>query len=212
MKNHDWYFTDGPPAAKPSSSQEMLERLQTSLLKRGYSPNTVQRYLSAWNRFRMWLRAENKELPAATEQDVRLFLSRRIPVPSSSKAAPRQDSNARAALAHLLAVVRGPSDQSRSVGSVTPIQQELADFADYLKRLCGLSESTCIYRIRYVGEFLAAMFPQGPIAPGELRPQGVMRWVAQRGESCKRGTASAIASSVRRYFRFCQSNASWPSP
>jgi site-specific recombinase XerD len=91
-----------------------------------------------------------------------------------------------------------------SVETATPIQQELIDFTDYLKHLCGLSESTCTYRIRYAGEFLAKMFPEGPIVARDLRPKAVMKWVAQRGQQCKPGTASAIAGSVRRYFQFCQ--------
>jgi integrase len=58
--------------------------------------------------------------------------------------------------------------------------------------------------MRYAREFLGQSFGDGPLRWEDLRPQGVMEFVADYAARCRRSSAQVAASSLRCLLRFLQ--------
>lgn len=187
---------------------ESLSDLVVYLGNRGHPLTTIHRYTEACEHFGHWLRRKRISPSEVDEHTVNLFLHGHLPkCRCRSVPSPRHLLTVRAALRNLLVVI-----QRRAVASSpaacrqTLIDEAVEAFQIHMEKTCGLATATCVYRTRYVREFLKFKYQNGPIRFADLQPGDLMRFVADRAKQCKAGTAQVIASSLRCYLRFLQLN------
>jgi integrase/recombinase XerD len=78
----------------------------------------------------------------------------------------------------------------------------LADFDEYLRRVRGVCVGTRRNYTRYVGEFLVARFAGGVVDPAEIEAPQVVAFVAGLSGRYRPRTVELAASSLRSFFRF----------
>ena len=188
----------------PNRSTDPIEQLGVWLSERGHPDSTRRLYRRAVEHFRTWLIEAGKSLTAINEERINRFLFGHLPICRCPHPSAKGVKTARAALHHLLRIVVDSQDSETNSGSPTPLEQELIRFAEYLQRICGLSAATGTYRIRYVREFLEATWAEQPMNGGNLSAAELMKYVSERVQGCKPGSAQVISSSVRSYLKWLQ--------
>jgi len=180
-----------------------LEALAAQLHSQGYAAATLAFYDQAAVHFAYWIARRHLHPSQVSEAHLTNFLSRHLPTCRCPFGGVRQDKTVRAGLRHFDAVLSsaGPrvSNQEKKPDALSV---EIQRFDDHLCTASGLHEATCIYRRRYVREFLHAFFPDGEVEMSRLAPKDVVRYVARRAACLKPASAKVLASSLRSYFRF----------
>lgn len=175
------------------------------LKSRGYAVPTIGMYGRVAGHFVRWLSRGDMSLAELSEQDVMRFLDRHMLRCRCPQSGPRARITVRAALRHLLVVLRREGRTPLpAVPDATAIGAAVAAFDTHLRDTCGLSSATRGYRRRYVCEFLRATFGSRPIQPRRLRVDDIERFVTNRARRCRPGSAQVIASSLRSWLRFQQ--------
>ena len=78
----------------------------------------------------------------------------------------------------------------------------LAQYKSFLKGVCGLSEHTCIYRLRNARQFLLRHFRDTSPDPTRLHTADLQDYFRQNGRDLKPGSVAVLASSLRSFLRF----------
>jgi integrase/recombinase XerD len=190
------FCTEGANAAA------RLKWLRAYLGERGHAAGTARSYVRCARHFEQWREASSKIDLIHLEADVREFLGEHLPTCTCSPPMPTHISSVRAALHHLVAMLKRRGLTTAPPPALLPVDLELTAFDAFLVDVCGVAEQTRTYRRRYVREFLLVRFDAGPIEPELLQPEELMRFVAGRAKGCEVGTAKVIASSLRSYLRF----------
>ena len=160
-----------------------------------YSANTVGFYLHSVAHFSHWLAKRKIGLRRVNEALVQRFITVHLPAcDCAGRCRKKQDVTMRAALRHLLRVLRLKGCIPPRVGSVpSAVQEELDRFDVYLERVCGLASKTRLLRLHYLGKFLLSVFKRGPIDLALLKPRDIEQFVTHHGEGSVRFRSSAPA-------------------
>ncbi len=86
------------------------------------------------------------------------------------------------------------------------MEDVLAAFDEYLHRVRGVCPGTRRNYARYVGEFLAAMFPDGAVKFAEVRAPEVVAFVGGLSGRYQPRTVEHAASALRSFFRFLRAH------
>ena len=169
-------------------------------LEAGRFKTTVTRiYLGTAIHFGDWLRAEGISVEAVSEETVRHFLFDHLPKCQCTRPIPRGFLASRAALNHLLTVLR--SDNIIGEPEVEPINGELDRFDACMADIWGLSQGTRAHRRRIISRLLRENFPSGQIYLSRLTPTIIRNFVLG-DESWKTSTIRVMAGAVRCYLRY----------
>ena len=183
----------------------VLKELADYLGERGHALPTLHGYMQAAEHFGNWLRMKKIPTSAVEKEVVEEFLRKHLPHCQCPPPANKGLITNRAALKHLLDLMRAKravAIQSNSPDS--PIETELKAFKLYLENTCGVARNTCRQRLRYVGEFLFKTFGCGLVDAHKLQPSQLMQFLARRAKGYTAGTAQVMASALRSYLRFLQ--------
>lgn len=173
------------------------------LQQHGYSPAIVSAYRHAVGHFAHWLTDERVRLRHLDESVVHRFVTTHLPTCRCSGRCQRTVVQVRAALTHLLRVLRADDHIAvRCVGPTRAIHDELARFTTHLDQVCGLSAKTRAGRRWWVQRFLADRFGRGPITIDRLTPRDLTTYLERDGAQYTPGTAGVRASALRSYLRF----------
>ncbi|MBM4092464.1 MAG: integrase [Planctomycetes bacterium] len=184
---------------------ELLDEFAERLHRRGYASATIRGGVWAVEHFATWLNGQKLKLHDATKDHVRSFLGDHLPVCRCPPPAPVGMYQVRPAINHLARMLRDRRAGSDGASAPpTPVDTELRQFRDHLRRVCGLADSTCDGRVRFTREFLQARYRDGALHLDALKPGEVMAFVAGYAERCRRGTAQVAASSLRSFLRYLQ--------
>ncbi len=82
------------------------------------------------------------------------------------------------------------------------IEKELTDFTSYLTNLRGLSDNTCIYKIRNVRNFLYTTFDQNSFNVEQIKKVDFLQYISTYTRHCRVGTKNVIAYSLRSYLKY----------
>lgn len=179
-----------------------IEDLTAYLVDRGYTPSTIHLYIRAAAHFGRWLEQQRVEPASITESVVYSFLNEHLPTCQCSPRSIRSLKELRPVLRHLVRALRKTGRIPTLSLPVTPIDQEVMNFEEYMRAVCGLAEETILYRTRYVREFLTAMYGQAPLNFKDLAPRDIIKFVSVRSRDCKPGSINVLACSLRSYLRF----------
>ena len=176
---------------------------QTVLQRGGYSAPHASAYLHAVGHFAHWFTDEHLTLPELNEAVVHRFITAHLPTCRCPGRCQRTAVVVRAALGHLLDVLRTDGRiPARRVTLSLAIHDELARFTRYLDDVCGLAVKTRVSRRWWVAQFLADQFGQGPIAIHRLTPRGLVEFLGRHGSRYTPASAGVRAIALRSYFRF----------
>jgi len=137
------------------------------------------------------------------EKVVQRFLDVHLPHCDCAQPARRTLHELRAALGHLLVVLRANSVIADRLPGTSPIDEELRRFDDHMRNVRGLALGTRDLALRTVRLLLRDQFGEHPIVISAIKPEAVRKFVACRIErySTPAGAGNLI-SSLRGYFRF----------
>lgn len=169
----------------------------------GYSDQSICTYSHSVAHFAHWLTNEEVPLGSLNEATIAQFLNVHLPACDCSRRCRRSLFSVRAALQHLLKVLRTEGQIPLVVSEpVGPVGEELARYEAYLQEVCGLAKSTRISRRHYARAFLLHQFGRRPIAMDQVGPGDITRFIALASQGFKPASAQVITCAVRSYLRF----------
>jgi site-specific recombinase XerD len=173
-------------------------------LTRGrYAATTVKGYVAGIAHFARWMTACYLPVRLLDEHTVEQFLGNHLPRCDCPAPVMRVHDDLRAALGHLLSMLR---EQDAIAGPRPPtgyIADELRRYDEHMRDARGLTAGTRRGRLRTVQRLLLHQFAGRPVAICELQPDDVRGFIAEQLEL--RGTASnasTVAAALRAYFRY----------
>lgn len=174
------------------------------LKERGHSDSTQHAYLSAVRHFACWSTEESPPKGLIDSKSAYTFLYEHLPVCHCPPPVFKELKTVRAALNQLL-LFQGHERLLPGVskGSVA-IEHSLSQFDDYLKNVCGLTESTRLSRQRQVRAFLVDLFGAGSINPLNITPENLIKFVVNKATCLKPSSVGVLLGSLRSYLRFLQ--------
>jgi integrase/recombinase XerD len=176
------------------------------LVQRGYAGHTINLYVSGIAHFADWLSRHHFEPSAIREGLITRFLDHHLPRCQCAPWFSRSRSSVRAALKHLLAILRAQGDCSLKISPVSPaIERELIDFDRRLSEVRGLSVLTRSSYLRRLKDFLTDRFGNGIIKPHKISPRDVADFVERYTSGHAPCTVNAVGIALRHYFAHCAS-------
>lgn len=178
--------------------------LYTDHLKLGqYATTTTNRYMLSLAHFARWVSQSGCKVEQLNETTVNRFLNEHLPHCDCPAPVYRYRPDLSAACGHLLRVLRNSAVIIEPAACISPIDEELRCFDEYMCCVRGLAEKTRCGRIRIVRGFLAAHFTVRPVVISTLQPDDVRQFLAGELERCASAShANALASALRAYFRY----------
>lgn len=181
--------------------QPYVSRYGEHLNRRRYAPSTQRVYLCCVAHFAHWLTGERYTLNALGKAVVFRFLSEHIPACTCPYPVRRLRHELRAALAHLLDVLRADGIGAQDSALASFIEQELARFDDHMRDVWGLADTTRRRRGMVVDKFLRVHFGELPITISTVSAASVRRFVlGEEGRSP--GSIAVIGGAIGCYLRF----------
>ena len=137
------------------------------------------------------------------EDMVSRFLENHLPQCACARPVHRTRNNLRAALRHLLVVLRDEAVIAEPIWGTTPIDEELRRFDDHMNHVRGLAPATRSMYLCTVRRLLLEQFGSRPVVLSAIMPEDVRRFVASQCELYSTpGSAGSLVSALRGYFRF----------
>lgn len=173
------------------------------LQRHGYAATSVRGYLRCVEHLAYWLSARRIPLRRLDDALVRQFLSEHLPACSCPGRWQRTPHQVRAALRHLLRVLRAAGHIEAVRNRMpTTIQDELERFDAHLTRTCGLAPATRRSRLRGAGAFLRGRFGSTPIRLDAISAGAVTAFIVRPDDDPRPGRARELCGALRSYFRF----------
>lgn len=173
------------------------------LSKQGYAHQTVRIYLESIAHFAHWSALRRIGLRETNEGAVERFLKRHLPSCRCAPRCQRARSSVRAALNHLLVILRR---ERRIAPRMSPdsvaIAREIHRFDRYLTQVCGLKPTTCAARLKVARAFLLDQFAAEQIRMSALKPADVICFMRKYTQGWKASSTRDVGNSLRSYFRF----------
>jgi integrase len=168
-----------------------------------YATITTQRYVAGIAHFAGWMAQCDLPVELLDEHKVKEFLSEHLPVCNCPAPVVRVHVGLRAALGHLLAVLREQGVIAEPTPPVGDIADELRRYDEHMDKARGLSAGTRRGRLRTVQRLLLSKFGNRSVVIAELQPTDVRQFIAEQLEQV--GTpsnAKALASALRDYLGY----------
>jgi integrase/recombinase XerC len=195
-----------------SNSKDLLSESQLApyvdaftrhLTERQYSSRTVGNYLACLSHFAVWSNQCRQDIHEINEDVVRRFLNDHLPQSDCAGPVQKTHNHLRAALRHLLTVLRANSVIAEHRPGNTPVDEELRRFDGYMKNVRGLAPRTRSRYLHIVGLLLLQQFGERPVVFSAIKPADIRRFVATCQERYSAPSSSgALASALSNYFRF----------
>ncbi len=180
-----------------------VDALTQYLSERGYAPHTIDTNLGCVAHFGRWISQCRLDIHRIDEDVVRRFLDAHLPWCDCARPVRRTRNDLRAALRHLLVVLRAETVIAERVPETTPVDEELRRFDDHMNHVRGLAPRTCTLYLRTVRRLLLEQFGARPVVLSAITPEDVRRFVASQSELYSTpGSAGSLVSALRGYFRF----------
>jgi site-specific recombinase XerD len=169
----------------------------------GYAPSTQGGYLRCLAHFGRWMSQCGLDAEDLDEEVVAQLLDGHLPHCRCPAAVGHTREDLRAALGHLLVVLRANAVIPERVSATTPVDQELCRFDVHMDKVCGLAATTRSFYRYIIRCFLVQQFGDDHVDLAAMKPEAVRRFVTDQSThySSPGGTA-AVISALRRYFRF----------
>ena len=190
-----WLF-DGPLAAHLDAYAALLER-------GNYAEHTTRTNFRALAHFAHWMSRCRVTAEQLDQDCVSQFLDFHLPNCDCHSIALRTHDDLRAALGHLLAVLRDQRVIAQLVLPTGPIADELSRYDKHMRDARGLAEGTRKGRLYMVGQFLQWKFADNEFTGKEMLMEDLRAFITKELERVNTTSyAKCLAASFRAYFRY----------
>jgi site-specific recombinase XerD len=194
-------FTRSERIRTTKLSAAYAEAYERYLIERGHARSYVQCCKDGVAHLQLWLRESRMPIERLDEALVAEFLDRHLRH-CQCRVAARERSSLRAALGHLLVVLRSQGVIGPKALGVTPVDEELRRYDRYMSQARGLAPHTRKGALRIVGRLLSR-FGHGRVDIGSISAERVRRFYAQQLKLyAKPATAAVVIAALRGYFRW----------
>ncbi len=177
--------------------------LKRYLSERGYATHTVKAYLDCAAHHFLWAKRSGFEPTQMDESVIARFLSEHLPHCDCGWPTRSDRGDSSAALGHLLLVLRTLGIATARSVSITPVDEELRRFDEYMENARGLAPKTRRMALRIVRELLRERFRDRTVVISAITPEHVRHFFARMSERCREPlSAGALVAALRGYFRF----------
>ena len=172
--------------------------------ERKYATSTVRCYLSCIAHFSQWATSKQLQLYQVDESLISEFLDKHLPHCCCVKPVCRVRRDLRAALVHLLKVLRINGLIEPPVVSYKPVDIELRCYDEYMRDVQGLATRSRNKKLRIVGRLLRSHFCDREMDLTEITVEHVRQFYAQQSKLYSKpvNAAGCIIPSLRSYFRY----------
>ena len=172
------------------------------LVERGNAAGYVRNCEAAVVHLSMWMKGANKRLVDIDDALVAEFLKHHLPDCHCATSA-RHPSTVRAALGHLLVVLREVNAISPVPLDITEVGQELRRYDQYMEQVRGLAPKTREGALRLVEALLRKHFGDDAMQFDVITAERVRRFFADQAKNYKTPSSlGVVVSSLRSYFRW----------
>ena len=173
------------------------------LTERRYASITVSSYLGCLAHFARWTSQCGPDIHQINEGVVSSFLDDHLPTCDCARPVFRTRRDLRAALGHLLVVLRTSAVIAERPLGAAPVDEELRSFDDHMNHARGLAPRTRSMHIRIVGRLLHEQFADRPVVISMIEPNDVRQFFARQSALYSTpGGIGSLASALRIYFRY----------
>ena len=172
------------------------------LESRGYAPSTQRVYLGCIAHFAHWMHRERLALKRLDEGAVARYITEHLLRCDCPEPVRRGVHDNRAALVHLLAILRASGAIAEPRKPHGQVEAELERFDQYMRQARGLADNTREQRVAIVRRLLSSQFGSRPVVPARLSPAGVRRFMLDHTDSWSAASMHVIAGALRGYLRF----------
>jgi integrase/recombinase XerC len=168
-----------------------------------YASNTINNYLAGLAHFAHWITLGNIDVKSIDEKLIHQFLDEHLPRCNCKKPVFHHRKDLHAALGHLLVQLRAIAVVADPAIGLTPVDEELRRFDEYMNRVRGLAPKTRKQYIAVIRRLLLEQFADRAVVVSTFRPDDIRKFVACQGEFCKvPASFKATISALRGYFRY----------
>lgn len=168
-----------------------------------YASHTAGTYVACIAHFAHWSTVCQLDIHRLDEAVVQEFLDGHLPRCDCAWPAHRVRSDLRAALGHLLVVLRANAIIAEPPLGTTPVDMELRCFNEHMSHVRGLAPKTRSMNVRTVRRFLLEQFADRPVIIPAIKPEDVRRFVSgQIALYSTPASAGTLASALRGYFHY----------
>ena len=172
------------------------------LAERGNAAGYVRNCEAAVAHLSMWMKGASKRLADVDEALVAEFVDHHLPGCHCATSA-RHPSTVRAALGHLLVVLRAANAIAPRLLDMSEVGQELRRYDQYMEQVRGLAPKTREGALRLVEALLRKLFNDDAIQFEIVTPERVRRFFAAQAKNYKTPSSlGVVVSSLRGYFRW----------
>jgi site-specific recombinase XerD len=177
--------------------------LKRYLSERGYATHTINAYLGCTAHFFQWAERADVDLGRIDETVFAQFLDGHLSHCNCGRPTRSDRRDARAALGHLLLVLRTLGATTARSVCITPVDEELQRFDEYMEHVRGLAPRTRRMALRIVRELLRERFRDRAVVISAITAEQVRRFFARLSERYHAPlSAGALVAALRGYFRF----------
>ena len=168
-----------------------------------YASNTINNYLAGLSHFAHWTTLCNIDVKSIDEKLIQQFLNDHLPRCNCEAPVFLTRKDSRAALGHLLVLLRANAVIADSTIGLTPMDEELQRFDDHMNHVRGLAPSTRKTNLCFIRRLLLGQFGDQVVVISAILPDHIRQFVASQSKLCKVTTSiSAPISALRGYFRY----------
>ncbi len=190
------WFADSPLGASSDAYVQYLA-------ERGYAAETVRGYFRSVAHFAHWLAQQQAGLADIGGELIHRFVDKHLLDCQCAPRCWRTRTEARAALGHLLEMLRANGRCAQRISTVPgAIAAELEDFDRFLADVRGLSASTRSVRVRHVRDFLSERFGTGPVQLSSLGPTDIALFMGHYTAGWAPASIRQACTALRSYFSF----------
>ena len=180
-----------------------VDAFKQYLSQRRYAAKTVATYLLCITHFAQWADSGPCRRRRIDEGLIAEFLDEHL-LPCKCAGALHHDrGDHRAALGHLLVVLRAHGVIAVPTVSATPVDEELRRYGEYMEHVRGLAPKTRSIALRIISRLLTARFGEGAVDVAAIKPEHVRRFFAGQAKLySKPANAGPVVAALRGYFRY----------
>jgi site-specific recombinase XerD len=180
-----------------------LDAYKQYLTDRGYAATTFANCVGSVAHFAQWVHGRQLRVKRIDEAAVAEFLDEHLPRCRCARPVQRDRRSLSAALGHLLVVLRAQGVVAPPTARMTPVDEELRRYDEYMDHVRGLAPKTRSMALRIVGRLLVIRFGDGAINIVAIKPDHVRRFFAQQAKLySKPANAGTVVATLRGYFRY----------
>ncbi len=173
------------------------------LAERRYAAHTTSSYIGAITHFGRWTCIRHLPLSRIDEVTVDVFLDDHLPSCACTGLTCHERTDHRAALGHLMRVLREQGAIEAPAVSTRPVDEELRRYDSHMDHVRGLAPTTRSMALRTVGRLLTERFDGNDIDIAAIKPEHVRRFFAEQASlHSKPSGAGSIVGALRGYFRY----------